>query len=37
MNEANTSEGESFGGVEELQQVGSRLRQKATGEREGRG
>lgn len=28
MNEANTSEGESLGGVEELQQVGSQLRQE---------
>lgn len=28
MNEANTSKGESLGGVEELQQVGSQLRQE---------
>lgn len=28
MNEANTSKGESLGGVEELQQVGSELQQE---------
>lgn len=28
MNEANTSKGESLGGVEELQQVGSQLQQE---------